>query len=107
MYGVMQYFRDNKSTTKLLYGNTEINPENDYFYKSVIKDFYVDNVTVPKIYAVIRENAKKFGYTTQASVLSSLNIANIFTNTMRSFGYSTKIFKNMLIWFFFDLLDLK
>ncbi|MDE5767603.1 MAG: hypothetical protein K2H56_03565, partial [Malacoplasma sp.] len=104
MYGVMQYFRDNKSTTKLPYGNIVINPENDYFYKSIIKDFYVENETIPKIYAVIRENAKKFGYTTQASVLSSLNMANIFTNTMRSFGYSTKIFQkyaNMVLFWSF------
>ncbi|MDE5949938.1 MAG: C10 family peptidase, partial [Malacoplasma sp.] len=109
MFGVMRYFRDYKSTKKLPYGNIVINPENDYFYNSVIRDYYInENIknNIPKIYARIRENAKKYGYTTEASILSSLNMANIFTNTMRDFGYKTKIFQKyanmVLFWSFWS-----
>ncbi|MDE6082475.1 MAG: hypothetical protein K2F52_01195 [Malacoplasma sp.] len=107
MFGVMQYFRDHKSMKKLPTGEIKIIPENDYFYKSAIKDYYVHESikeNIPKIYAKIRENAIKFGYTTESTVISSLNMANIFTNTMRDFGYSTKTFQkyaNMIIFWSF------
>ncbi|MDE5767598.1 MAG: hypothetical protein K2H56_03540 [Malacoplasma sp.] len=107
MLGILQYFRDYKSMKKLPTEQVKIIPENDYFYKSVTKNYKINpnvNCKVPKIYAKIRENAIKFGYTTESTVISSLNMANIFTNTMRDFGYSTKTFQkyaNMVIFWSF------
>ncbi len=104
MFGVMQYFRDYKSMKKLPTGEIKIIPENDYFYKSVIRNYSGYEVKVPKIYEKIRKNAINYGYTTESTVISSLNMANIFTNTMRDFGYSTKTFQkyaNMVIFWSF------
>lgn len=70
MFGVMQYFRNQKGKYKI----------------SLDKEYY-KNVKNPKAYNEIRKAFELFGYTDSSDFWCSFNMASAFNIAMNSFGY--------------------
>ena len=105
MFGIMQYLRDYKSMSKLPSTTTTIDPTKDSFYKELTGDGYsAYKVTVPSIYAMIRNKAINYGYKASSGALTSINMANIYMDVMNAYGYNNNILRRyaymVLVWSF-------
>ncbi len=94
MFGIMQYLRDHKGMSKLPSETIVAHPENDSFYDDLIEKGYTtkDRKNFPLLYETIRDAAKDFGYTSESTAWTSINMANIYMNTMNKLGYDNNIF---------------
>ena len=105
MLGIMQYLRDYKSMNLIPRGMVKINPKNDSFYNSLKSQQFTDRENdVPKIYATIRQKEINYGYTHKSTPWTSINMANVYMDVMKEFGYTTNIYKRYarleLVWSF-------